>query len=120
MREREREKERASERERKRASERERKRASENEIEIECEREEATSGNAWVTPPSVSPVPHAHVYNPGGHNWCRAYVWVTPQSASPVPPGVMAWQTRANRTQAAWAMHVQASDSPACVKGSRR
>jgi len=56
MREREREKERASERERKRAS----------------EREEATSGNAWVTPPSVSPVPHAHVYNPGGHNWCRA------------------------------------------------
>jgi len=25
-------------------------------------------------------------------------------------PGVMAWQTRANRTHAAWAMHVQASD----------
>ena len=49
MTEREREKERASERERKRASERERKRARENEIEIECEREEATSGNAWVT-----------------------------------------------------------------------
>ena len=49
MPEREREKERASERERKRASERERKRARENEIEIECEREEATSGNAWVT-----------------------------------------------------------------------
>jgi len=82
MREREREKERASERDRKRASERERKRASENEIEIECEREEATSDNAWVTPPSVSPVPHAHVYNPGAHNWCRAYVWVTPPSAS--------------------------------------
>ena len=77
MREREREKERASERERKRASERERKRASENEIEIECEREEATSGNAWVTPPFVSPVPHAHVYNPVAHIWCRAYVWVT-------------------------------------------
>ena len=55
MREREREK-RASDRERKRASERERKRASENEIEIECEREEFTSGNACVTPPSVSPV----------------------------------------------------------------
>ena len=54
-------------------------------MEIECEREEATSGNAWVTPPSVSPVPHAHVYNPGAHNWCRAYVWVTPPSASPVP-----------------------------------
>jgi len=69
---REREREGASKRERKkaseRASERERKRASENEIEIECEREEATSGNAWVTPPSVSPVPHAHVYNPCGHN----------------------------------------------------
>ena len=44
---REREKERVSERERKRASERERKRAIENEIE--CEREEATSVNAWVT-----------------------------------------------------------------------
>ena len=69
MREREIEMERASERERKRAS----------------EREEVTSGNAWVTPPSVSPVPHAHVYNPGAHNWCRAYVWVTPPSASPVP-----------------------------------
>ena len=69
MREREREKERASERERKRAS----------------EREEATSGNAWVTPPSVSLVPHAHVYNPGAHNWCHAYVLVTPPSASPVP-----------------------------------
>jgi len=25
-------------------------------------------------------------------------------------PGVMAWQTRANRTNTAWAMHVQASD----------
>ena len=118
MYEREREREKERERDRKRASERERKRASENEIE--CEREEATSDNAWVTPPSVSPVPHAHVYNPGAHNWCCAYVWVTPPSASPVPPGVMAWQTRANRTQAAWAMHVQASDSPACVKGSRR
>ena len=53
MREREREKERASERERKRASERERKRARENEIEIECEREEATSVNAWVTHDSM-------------------------------------------------------------------
>ena len=51
--EREREKERASERERKRASERERKRARENEIEIGCEREEATSGNAWVTHDSM-------------------------------------------------------------------
>ena len=49
MPEREREKEQASERERKRASEREGKRARENEIEIECEREEATSGNVWVT-----------------------------------------------------------------------
>ena len=53
MPEREREKERASERERQRASERERKRARENEIEIECEREEATSGNAWVTHDSM-------------------------------------------------------------------
>ena len=70
MREREREKERASERERKRASERERKRASENEIEIECEREKATSSNACVMPPSASPVPHAHVCNPGAHAWC--------------------------------------------------
>ena len=51
MREREREKERASERQRKRASERERKRARENEIE--CKREEATSGNVWVTHDSM-------------------------------------------------------------------
>ena len=119
-RERERRSERAREKESERAREKESERAREKESEIECEREEATSSNAWVTPPSVSPVPHAHVYNTGGHNWCRAYVWVTLPYASPVPPGVMAWQTRANRTQAAWAMHVQASDSPACVKGSRR
>ena len=52
------------EREKERACERERKRARKNEIEIECEREKATSSNACVTPPSASPVPHAHVCNP--------------------------------------------------------
>ena len=68
MREREREKE--------RACERERKLASKNEIEIECERENTTSINACVTPPSASPVPHAHVCNPnpGAHNLCREHV----------------------------------------------
>ena len=68
MREREREKE--------RACERERKRASKNEIEIECEREKATSSNACVTPPTSSPVPHAHVCNPnpGAYNLCREHV----------------------------------------------
>ena len=77
--EREREKERASERERKRASERERKRARERERkrarknEIECEREEATSGNAWVThdsmqwhavPAHLSIAAHHYAYSP--------------------------------------------------------
>ena len=63
----ERDRERERERKKERACERERKRASKNEIEIECEREKTTSINACVTPPSASPVPHAHVCNPGAH-----------------------------------------------------
>jgi len=74
--------EREREREKERACERERKRASENEIE--GEREKATSSNACVTPPFASPVPHAHVYNPGAHNLCREHVCDTLPSTSPV------------------------------------
>ena len=49
-----RERKKASERERKKASERERKKASARERNREkCEREEATSGNAWVTHDSM-------------------------------------------------------------------
>ena len=66
------ERQREREREKERACERERKRACENEIEIECETEKATSSNACVTPPSVSPVPHAHMSATPARTTCVA------------------------------------------------